>query len=107
MPSETDSPRVLKELAGGILAVHKPAGWRVHPADADGTPDLVGWFQRQGQPDVRPGHRIDAPTSGIVLCAADPSARAHIGELLQSPETQKVYLALVHGKTRRKNKSKR
>jgi 23S rRNA-/tRNA-specific pseudouridylate synthase len=107
MPSVTDQPRILDELPGGILAVHKPAGWRVHPANADGTPDLVQWFEQQGLRGVRPGHRIDAPASGIVLCAAAPGARAHISDLLQSPDTEKVYLALVHGQTRRKGTVRR
>ncbi len=107
MPFETETPRILKTLDDGIFAVHKPAGWRVHPADADGTPDLLAWLAEAGHPAARPGHRIDAHASGIVLCAPTGAGRARIGAMLQDPAAEKVYLALVFGATRRKGTIRR
>ncbi len=105
--SEADGPRVLQELGGGLFAVHKPAGWRVHPANDDGTPDLVAWLATQGRSMARPAHRIDAAASGIVLCGQTPAARARAGAWFTENQVHKVYLALVLGCTRKKGTIRR
>ena len=99
----TDGPRV-RSLEDGLLVVDKPSGMRVHPANADGVPDLVTWLE--AQPDLergfRPIHRLDLETSGLVLCAADPALRAEIGRQFTEGRVHKTYLALVYGRTHRK-----
>ncbi|MFT4978441.1 MAG: tRNA pseudouridine65 synthase [Myxococcota bacterium] len=96
-------PHVLGRI-GGVWAIAKPAGLRVHPADDDGQPDLTGWLAGQaGLPaGLAPVHRIDAQTSGIVLCAATAAERREASEWFAEGRVQKHYLALVYGRTRKK-----
>jgi 23S rRNA-/tRNA-specific pseudouridylate synthase len=95
---------VLSQPGPALYAVHKPAGWRVHPADPDGTDDLVTWLARQPTlpPGTAPVHRVDADASGLVLCAGSPEARRTASAWFAGTELQKVYLALVHGRTHKK-----
>jgi 23S rRNA-/tRNA-specific pseudouridylate synthase len=81
--------------------VDKPSGWVVHDAGA-GAPDLVGWLQEEAGLAVAPVHRIDRGTSGLVLLSDDPAVRASLGAWFAASEVHKEYLALVHGRPRRK-----
>lgn len=101
-PHPGDAPRVLL-VHDGLVAVHKPSGLRVHRADDDGVPDLGSWLEAN-QPGLRPCHRLDLQTSGIVLCAATREARAEVGRWLQEGKVQKRYEALVYGVTPRKGR---
>lgn len=44
-----------------------------------------------------PVHRLDAPTSGLVIFAKTMSSRRKLGEQLKNKEIQKTYVAVVHG----------
>ena len=90
-------PRLLTRFGDVFFAYDKPAGMAVHP-NAEGTPDLVTWLKKQRSlpRDLRPGHRLDRPTSGVVLCGAGRKARAQIASWL-SAGAEKRYLALVAG----------
>lgn len=44
-----------------------------------------------------PVHRLDGPTSGLVLFAKTISARRQLGEMLEHKKISKVYHAVVHG----------
>lgn len=102
-PPLLDQPHVLGAHQG-VLAVHKPAGLRIHPADDDGQPDLCGWLDAQpGMPEgTRPAHRLDLEASGVVLCAADPAIRREVAGWFARGEIDKTYIALVHGRTHKK-----
>jgi len=91
------TPRLLTRFGDRYYAFDKPAGMAVHP-NAEGLPDLVTWIgtQRSLPKALRPGHRLDRATSGVVLCGAGRKARAQIAAWLQGPAT-KTYLALVAG----------
>lgn len=94
----------LIETHGPLWALHKPSGLRIHPANDDGVPDLVSWLA--GQPDLPAGllpiHRLDAQTSGVVLCAADPAVRRDASAWFAEGQVHKSYLALVFGRARKK-----
>ena len=79
-----------------FYAFAKPAGLAVHPANED-VPDLVSWIRRQRSlpRDLKPAHRLDRATSGVVLCGAGKRARAQLNARLEG--AQKTYLALVAG----------
>ncbi|MCB9777889.1 MAG: RNA pseudouridine synthase [Alphaproteobacteria bacterium] len=107
----TSGPDTTPAIIGehqGIIAVHKPAGMRVHPATRrDGEPeggDLISWLDStDGVPaGTRPIHRLDSPASGVVLCAPDPQVRGQVSQWLADGEIHRLYIALVHGRTRRK-----
>lgn len=98
---DLDQPRLVADVQpDGLLAVHKPAGLPVHPT-GDGRETLVEWLERH-HPGARPAHRLDLHTSGLVLCAADRTLRGHLGKQFEDRLIQKRYLALVHGRARRK-----
>jgi 23S rRNA pseudouridine955/2504/2580 synthase len=90
------TPRLLTRFRDDYYAFDKPAGLAVHPG-AEGLPDLVTWIrgQRSLPRGLRPGHRLDRATSGLVLCGATGPARAQIAAWLA--EARKTYLGLVAG----------
>jgi len=45
-----------------------------------------------------PVHRLDAPTSGLVIVAKTKSARMELGKQFEERQIQKTYHAVVHGK---------
>jgi 23S rRNA-/tRNA-specific pseudouridylate synthase len=104
-----DTPRVLGTTERGLLVVHKPAGMRVHPANDDGVPDLLGWLRakRNLPPGLAPVQRLDQGTSGLLLCGATSSARAEASGWLEDHLVEKTYLAVVHGRTRKKGTLRR
>jgi 23S rRNA pseudouridine1911/1915/1917 synthase len=102
-----------------LLAVDKPAGLVVHPAAGhrDGTlwnallfrargwsspgdaESADGLGEREGR---RPSlvHRLDRGTSGVLLVAKSAAVHAGLARALRAPVAEKVYLALVYGRTR-------
>ncbi len=96
-------PSILR-VEGPLVAVLKPSGWVVHAAMHGETRDLRAWLAAQGTlpRDLEPCHRLDRETSGVVLYAATPEARAAIGRAFMDGAVQKTYLALVQGRAHAK-----
>ncbi len=46
---------------------------------------------------LRPVHRLDRPTSGVLLCSPNPRTRAEVGAMFADGSVKKEYRALVHG----------
>lgn len=91
-----------------LLVVDKPAGLAVHPGAGrtDGTlaNALIHRFpniSQVGDPE-RPGivHRLDADTSGLMVVARTPSARASLSEAIRTRSVDRRYVALVAGRPR-------
>ena len=89
-----------------LLVVNKPAGMVVHPGHGNfsGTlaNALVWHFQDHPQfpaDDPRPGlvHRIDKDTSGLLVVAKNPRAKAHLAAQFFNKTTERTYQALVWG----------
>lgn len=82
-----------------LIAVHKPAGMVVHPTDLarEETISLMLLVRRIVRQRVWPVHRLDRPTSGIVLFALNREAAGELGRQLQAHEVAKRYLAVVRG----------
>ncbi len=108
MPTSSDSPRILS-VHGPVVAVHKPAGMQLHPANASTEIDLCAWLDSEplAPPGVVPVHRLDKDASGLVLCASDPADRAKVSGWFARSELQKIYLVLVHGHARKKGTIRR
>jgi 23S rRNA pseudouridine1911/1915/1917 synthase len=90
-----------------IVAVDKPAGLPTHPLHAQDAPTLahalVARFPECGQssPDPREGglaHRLDLPTSGVLLAARQRETWYRLREALAAPSCEKIYLAEVRGR---------
>lgn len=85
-----------------FLALEKPAGLLVHSSALAAEGDTVTTRLREafaaderGIP--RPAHRIDRPTSGILLAAFSGEALAGLNRAFREGEIHKTYLAVVRG----------
>jgi tRNA pseudouridine65 synthase len=79
-----------------LIAVNKPAQLFVHKSDLDRTaPAVLPLLRDQIGCDVHPIHRLDRPTSGVLLFTTETHLIQPWTEALASGE--KTYLALVRG----------
>lgn len=85
-----------------LLAVNKPSGLPTMPAGGFLEHTLL-WQLRERWSSLTPLHRLGRGTSGVVLCALSPRARAMAGEWQQ--RTEKHYLALSRGKAKEEHYS--
>lgn len=97
-------PNPLREIHRDdhLLAVHKPAGLLVHrsPIDRHETEFALQYARElNGGEHVYPIHRLDRPTSGLLLFARDPETASVLGRALMAGEVRKTYLAMVRGWT--------
>jgi 23S rRNA pseudouridine1911/1915/1917 synthase len=97
--AEVAAPHILWE-GGGVVALDKPAQVPFAPTRSAVQGTLLHALARQvGRPvnQIHPIHRLDTPTSGVVLVALDPGAAAFLSEALQGGHLRKTYLAWVSG----------
>lgn len=89
-----------------LLAVNKPAGLVVHPGHGNYTGTLVNAlaYYLKDDPqydatDPRLGlvHRIDKDTSGLLVIAKNPEAKANLSMQFFNKTTHRRYIALVWG----------
>jgi 23S rRNA pseudouridine1911/1915/1917 synthase len=82
-----------------LLVVQKPAGLNIHPSANSLYKTLTFWLKSHypGQ-HLRPCHRIDKETSGLVLCAKNKRTDSVIKKSFSRNEVDKTYLAVVHGR---------
>ncbi len=85
-------------LDDDLVAVHKPSGLMVHKSRiTDDKTFLLQQLRDQIKRPVYPVHRLDRPTSGIVLFALHSEAASKICNMFRFQEIKKTYLALVRG----------
>ncbi len=84
-----------------LVAVEKPSGMFVHRSEADrsATEFVVQNVRDQLGSFVYPVHRLDRPTSGVLLLAKSSEAAAMFGQMFAERRIKKTYLALVRGHT--------
>ncbi len=84
-----------------LIAVRKPAGLLVHRSAIDRHAHEFALQRVRDQIGQRvyPVHRLDRPTSGILLFALDPQTATRMTDLFAQRETEKRYLAVVRGYT--------
>ena len=89
-----------------VIVVNKPKGMVVHPAAGNPSGTLVNallWHCSGNLSGIngvnRPGivHRIDKDTSGLLLIAKTPEAKAHLARQFFDHTTERTYNALVWG----------
>lgn len=91
-----------------LIAVNKPSGTLVQ---GDKTGDLplseitkqflVEKYKKEGEAYLGVPHRIDRPTSGLVLFAKTSKALVRLNKMFQSKEIEKTYWAVVKEKPSR------
>ena len=84
-----------------LVAVHKPAGLLVHrsPIDKHETHFAVQMTRDLTGKQVFPIHRLDKPTSGLLLFAFDSDTARLLGEQFMNHTIQKTYQAICRGWT--------
>lgn len=82
-----------------LIAVAKPSGMFVHrsAADRSATEFVVQTVRDQLNCFVYPIHRLDRPTSGVLLLAKNSEAASIYATMFAERRMQKTYLALVRG----------
>ncbi|BFM11424.1 tRNA pseudouridine(65) synthase TruC [Simiduia litorea] len=82
-----------------LVAINKPSGLLVHrsPIDRHETRFAVQILRDQIEQHVYPIHRLDKPTSGILLFALNPDVARALSEDFAEHRVQKHYLALCRG----------
>ncbi|WP_413615233.1 pseudouridine synthase [Halomonas cupida] len=82
-----------------LVAVHKPTGLLVHrsPLASDAEEFLVQRLRDQLGQRVYPVHRLDRPTSGIMILALSSQIASRLGEAFSEHQIDKRYLAVVRG----------
>ena len=82
-----------------MVAVNKPSGLLVHrsPIDRHETRFALQLVRDQIGQRVYPVHRLDKPTSGVLLFALSPGIARNVSEQMASHCVVKSYLAVVRG----------
>ncbi|HWL95389.1 MAG TPA: RluA family pseudouridine synthase, partial [Phycisphaerae bacterium] len=88
-----------------VIAINKPVGMIVHPARREqrGTvANALAYYSSslaKTDDPFRPGivHRLDKNTTGLMIVAKTNEAHWRLALQFERRETEKVYLAIVHG----------
>lgn len=107
LPDGTQLPILHEDRS--VLAVDKPAGWMLGPETEEtaarnlhlalmaGIHNHAWWARSRQLRFVRFVHRLDAPTSGILLLVKSRGAIGPYSRLFAERRVQKVYLAITDG----------
>ena len=82
------------------IAINKPAGVLVHRtsiAKDENKLIAVQMLRNQIGQKVYPLHRIDRPTSGVLLFGKSSQAAAILQPLFTTDQVKKIYLSVVRG----------
>lgn len=89
-----------------LVAINKPSGLLVHksPIDKHETKFALQLVRDQIGQYVHPIHRLDKPTSGVLLFALDTKIAKSMSEIFRSSKVEKEYIAIVRGYTEESSK---
>lgn len=80
------------------IAVHKPSGLLVHRTKmADGDRFALQMVRDQVGANVFPVHRLDRPTSGVLIFGLNRESARHLSLEFGARRVSKTYLAIVRG----------
>lgn len=82
-----------------FIAVNKPAGMLVHRSwlDKHETQFVMQTLRDQIGQHVFPLHRLDRPTSGVLIFALSSEVASHVMPMFANHEMEKTYHAIVRG----------
>lgn len=82
------------------IAVDKPEGMLIHRTRrSDGTEFVLQCLRDQLGERLFPVHRLDRPTSGVVIFGRSSEAASALCKLFEARRVEKTYLAVVRGYT--------
>jgi tRNA pseudouridine65 synthase len=86
-----------------LVAINKPAGLLVHRSaiDPHETRFALQLLRDQLGRRLYPVHRLDKPTSGVLVLALSPAIARTLGQAFTAGRVAKTYLAVVRGWTPR------
>ncbi len=100
MTVEPDVAAAIKILHedDSIMVLNKPAPLPMHPSGRFNRNTLQHFLDEVWAPlHVRPAHRLDANTSGLVVCAKSRAVARRLQPQFQTGEVKKTYLTRVPG----------
>ena len=82
-----------------LVAVNKPSGWLVHRSwlDRDEKVVVMQTVRDQIGQHVFTAHRLDRPTSGVLLMGLSSEAGRLLAQQFEQHQIQKRYHAIVRG----------
>lgn len=82
-----------------LVAVNKPSGWLVHRSwlDRDEKVVVMQTVRDQIGKHVFTAHRLDRPTSGVLLMGLSSEAGRLLAQQFEQHQIQKRYHAIVRG----------
>ena len=85
-----------------LLAVNKPAGMIIYPSSKEGNGTLANlvahYYREKGYKiAVRPLHRLDADTTGLVLFSKCPFLQPKLDRMMRDKDIHRYYYAFVEG----------
>ncbi|RUO48205.1 TIGR01621 family pseudouridine synthase [Pseudidiomarina aquimaris] len=83
-----------------FYALNKPAGAPMHANEHEIS--VVHQLAQQLDEQLWPAHRLDTPTSGLLLVARNAAAAAALSQLFAERQINKTYLAIAAGKPKKK-----
>jgi tRNA pseudouridine32 synthase/23S rRNA pseudouridine746 synthase len=93
----SDAPLEILHEDEALLIVNKPSGLLSVPGRLDEHKDSLETRLRALYPDTLLVHRLDVPTSGVMVFARTKTAQRHIGMQFEKRQTRKTYVARVWG----------
>ncbi|WP_237065402.1 pseudouridine synthase [Microbulbifer guangxiensis] len=102
MTSADDQPELRPEVIyrdDHLIGAYKPEGWLVHRSSIDRheTQFLLQYLRDETGSYLYPIHRLDKPTSGVILFARSSEVAAKAQALLESDVSVKKYIAVCRG----------
>jgi len=94
----TDHLKIV-HLDDHLVAIHKPAGLLVHRSEMDRNETLFALQMTRDllNEKVYPVHRLDKPTSGLLLFARQSETAKHLNLQFSSHQVKKTYHAICRG----------
>lgn len=82
-----------------LIAINKPSGWLVHRSwlDKHETTVVMQTLRDQIGQHVFPIHRLDRPTSGVLLFALSSETARLMSQQFATKQIEKTYHAIVRG----------
>ncbi len=98
---KTFAPLEIVYRDANLVIVNKPSGLLVHRSwiDKDETEFALQLVRDQIGAYVYPVHRLDKPTSGVLVFALDKPTATRLGEIFTGRDVEKSYVAVVRGYT--------
>lgn len=79
------------------LVINKPAGIPVHPTVDNLIENLKSLLETSLKIEIFVTHRLDVPTSGLMVYAKSKDFQRHFNKALTEGQVRKIYRARVHG----------